>query len=118
MKQLLACVASLVLAVTFGGFTPAAGGQFATAVAVEYHLVAPVAPEAPVAPTKKKTPKPTATPSPTPASTTPTGRARSAADEDGDRWVQLAMIAGGGLLGSVLVFFGIGALLRRRRPGR
>ncbi|PZQ50540.1 MAG: hypothetical protein DI570_25380, partial [Phenylobacterium zucineum] len=64
---------------------------------------------------KKKTPKakPTATPTPTPPSPTPSPT-RTAAEIEGDRWVQLALIAGGGLLAAVLVFFAIGALLRHR----
>lgn len=65
---------------------------------------------------RKKKASASATPTPMPSST-PTPR--SAADEEGDRWLMLAAIAGGGLLVAVLVFFALGALLRRRpRSGR
>jgi hypothetical protein len=47
-----------------------------------------------------------------------TPRGRTAADEEGERWVQLAFVAGGGLLGAVALFFCIGALLRRRPKPR
>ena len=73
--------------------------------------------------TKKAKKKPKATPTPTPVATatpSPSPRVRTAAELEGDRWVQIALVAGGGLLGSVLAFFGIGALMRsgrRRRAG-
>jgi hypothetical protein len=63
--------------------------------------------------TKKKTPK--AKPSATPTVATPSPVAtRRPIDDEGERWVQLAVIGGGGLLACVLAFFGIGALLRHR----
>jgi hypothetical protein len=62
--------------------------------------------------TKKKTPKPK--PSATTASAAPTPSSRTAAEIEGDRWLQLAIIGGGSLLGCVLLFFAIGAFLRRR----
>ena len=64
--------------------------------------------------TKKKTPKPTVTPSKTIVPPTPVSTAKTAAELEGERWVQLAVIAGGGILGVVLVFFALGAFLRRR----
>jgi hypothetical protein len=107
-----ALVAALVLAVGLSAYLIGAVDAAAPAVAAGSHPL----PEA----TKKKTPKPTASPTPTPSST-PTPTTRSAADAEGERWVQLAVIAGGGLLGSVLVFFLLGWVLRRRprrRPRR
>ena len=75
---------------------------------------APVAKAAPKAAAKPAA-KPKATPTPTPTPTS--ARTRSAADIEGERWVQLAVIAGGGLLAAVIAFFVIGALLRRKpRP--
>ena len=86
-------------------------------------VVALPQPEATKTKKAKKTKKPQATPTPTPIATpthTPTPRGRTDAELEGDRWVQVALVAGGGLLGSVLAFFGIGALMRsgrRRRVG-
>jgi hypothetical protein len=113
VKPLLAAVAALALALTLGlGVTAPSARADSGGVAVQQHLL-------PAAPQKTSKPKPSKTPSPTatPAAATPTARTRSAAEEEGDRWVQIALIAGGGLLGCVIVFFGIGAVLRRRpRP--
>lgn len=109
VKPLVAGVAALLLAVTLGFAGPAViAGADAPAVAP----AGVVLPEAP-----KKTPKAKATPKPTPTPTpasTPTVRPRSAAEIEGDRWVQIATIAGGGMLGCVALFFAIGALLRRK----
>lgn len=109
MKSFVAMLAAVVLAVGTGLVvltTPVATAAYATGQQV--------LPEA----TRKKTPKKkkkstpkasaTATPSPSPSAT------RTAAEEDGERWVQLAVIGGGGLIACVLAFFGIGALMRRR----
>ena len=114
MKPLVAAVAALALALSLGLGVPAPPAQADSGgVVVSQHVL----PEAP-----KKTPKakPSKSPSPsaTPAASTPTARPRSAAEEEGDRWVQIAMVVGGGLLGCVLVFFGIGAVLRRRPRSR
>jgi hypothetical protein len=70
--------------------------------------------------TKKPKPKPSATPEPTPTTTaTPTpSRVPTAADLEGDRWLQVAVLAGIGLLGTVLLLFVIGALVRFRRKRR
>ncbi len=111
MKPLVAGLAALALAFTIGLSAPA---RPAHADPADGNVPQHALPAAPSKTTKPK-PKPSATPTPTPsASATTTARRRTAADEEGDRWVQLAMVAGGGLLGCVAVFFGIGALLRRR----
>jgi len=113
VKPLVAAFAALALALSLGLGAPAPPAQADSGgVVVQQHVL----PEAP-----KKTPKakPSKTPSPsaTPSAATPTARPRSAAEEEGDRWVQIALVVGGGLLGCVIVFFGIGAVLRRRpRP--
>lgn len=106
MKPLLACAVALVAALSLGLSAPVATGHPLIAPAAGQQLQAPAAPE-------KKTPKPSATPTATP-SPTPTVRQRSEAEIEGDRWVQIAWIGGGGLLGCVLVFFAIGALVRRK----
>jgi hypothetical protein len=112
VKPLLAAVAALALALTLGLGIPAPSARADSGVVVQQHLL----PAAPQKTSKAKPPK-TASPTPTPVVATPTTRTRSAAEEEGDRWVQIALVAGGGLLGCVIVFFGIGALLRRRpRP--
>ncbi len=114
MKPLVACLAALVLALTLG---LSASGQPANAYPAREPVPQHVLPAAPTKTTKPK-PKPSVTPTPTPSpSASATTRRRTAADEEGERWVQLALVAGGGLLGAVILFFGIGALLRRRpRP--
>ena len=115
MKPWVAGLAALVLALTFGLNASARPAQAGPALGpVPQHVL----PAAPTKTTKPK-PKPSVTPTPTPSpSATTTTRGRSAADEEGDRWVQLALVAGGGLLGAVALFFGIGALLRRRPKPR
>ncbi len=58
----------------------------------------------------------TTSPAPTP-SPTPTPRP----DPEGDRWIQLAIVGGGSLLGAVTLFMVIGGLIRvvnRRRSRR
>ena len=111
MKPLLACVAALALALILNLGAPATAAQpdsGAVAVAVAERVL-------PAAPQKTSKPKPPKkTPTPTPAVATPAATPRSAAEVEGERWVQIAMIVGGGLLGCVVVFFTIGALLRRR----
>ena len=118
MRAVAVALVALALTLTLGG-TPASGD------AVD-RPAAPVAgthpePLATKKPKPKKTPKPSpspsvsASPTPTPAPT------RRPVDEEGERWVQLAWVVGGGLLGSVLAFFAIGSLMRftaRRRAGR
>lgn len=112
---MVATVAALILAITMTG-TPAGANvnSGVPAVAVAQHPV----PEA----TKKKTPKPSPSASAaSAASASPSVATRRPVDEEGERWVQIALIAGGGLFGSVLVFFAIGSFMRwtsRRRSRR
>ena len=71
--------------------------------------------------TKKPKPKPSsASPSaePTPTATPTPSRVPTAAELEGDRWLQVAVVAGIGLLGTVVLLFGIGALVRFRRRRR
>lgn len=114
MKPLLAGVAALTLALSLGLGGPAPSAEAGPGAGVVQQYLLPAAPQK----TTKAKPQKTPSPSPTPAAATPTARPRSAAEEEGDRWVQIALVAGGGLLGCVLVFFGIGALLRRRPRSR
>jgi hypothetical protein len=109
MKSLVLLVATLALSLGLAiapGLAPASPSAWAGGV------------QPMPAATTKKPPKASATPSGTSSATpapAPTGK--SAVEEEGDRWLQLAVVGGGGLLAAVLVFFGIGALLRRRpRP--
>lgn len=118
VKTLVAMVAALVVALTLAGLP--FSGAHAEPRPADFAGQRPM-PEA----TKKKTPKatakPTATPSVQPTATPVPMPTRRPVDEEGERWVRIAMIAGGGLLGIVLVFFGIGSLLRytgRRRSAR
>jgi hypothetical protein len=113
MKPLVAGLAALVLALTFGLSASARPAQAGPAVGPVPQHVLPAAP----AKTTKPKPKPSASPTATPSATV-TPRGRTAADEEGERWVQLAFVAGGGLLGAVALFFCIGALLRRRPKPR
>ncbi|HEY3340072.1 MAG TPA: hypothetical protein VGK18_16355 [Propionicimonas sp.] len=114
MKPLVAGLAALALALTLGLSAPARPAKADPAGGVVPQHALPAAPSK----TTKPKPKPSATPTPSPSATA-TPRGRTAADEEGERWVQLALVAGGGLLGAVALFFGIGALLRRRpRPRR
>jgi hypothetical protein len=114
VKPLLAVVTALALALSIGLGVPA------LQAAADPGGVVAGRPLLPAAPQKTSKPKPAKTPSPTatPAAATPASRPRSTAEKEGDRWVQIAMVAGGGLLGCVIVFFGIGALLRRRPRSR
>ena len=108
MKLVAMLVATLVLAVGVG---VAASGHPASGQPAYAAGAYPV-PEA-----TKKTPKPKKTPTPAvmPSSVAPTfAPTRRPVDDEGDRWVQLALVGGGGLLAAVLAFFGIGALLRHR----
>ncbi|MCA0297336.1 MAG: hypothetical protein LCH96_18895 [Actinobacteria bacterium] len=102
MKALTAAFTAVILVLGLG-----LGGGVLVAPQAALAAGANPVPEA----TKKKTPKPTRSATPTP---TPTSTGRTPAQIEGDRWIQLAVIVGGGLIGSVLVFFLIGALLRRR----
>lgn len=104
MKSVAILFTALVLALGAGVVVSSA----ATAPPAQAAGLQPV-PEA----TTKKTPKPKATP--TTATPTPLATTRRPIDEEGDRWVQLALVGGGGLLACVVVFFGVGTL-RRRRP--
>lgn len=88
----LACALALLVSV---------GGPLGNSPAVAQPL--PVAPLASPDPT----PETTATPSP---ARTPRGQA----DPEGDRLVQLALVVGIGLIGTVLLLFVVGAVVRRR----
>lgn len=110
MKPLMAGLAALALALTLGVTAPSRPAQAEPARGPVPQHALPAAPSK----TTKPKPKPSASPTPTPSASTTATRHRTAADEEGERWVQLALVAGGGLLGCVALFFGIGALLRRR----
>jgi len=114
MKPLVAGLAALTLAAILGlGGTPGPA-QADPAAGVAPQHVLPAAPSKTTKPKPK--PKPTASPTASPSATA-APRTPTAAELEGERWVQLAMVAGGGLLGAVALFFAIGALLRRRpRP--
>jgi hypothetical protein len=116
MKPLVAGLAALALALSLGLSAPAPAAQADPGGVVAQHVL-PAAPSKTTKPKPKPKPtKPSATPTPTPEVST-VGRTRTAAEEEGERWVQIAMVAGGGLLGCVAIFFAIGAFLRRRpRP--
>jgi small neutral amino acid transporter SnatA (MarC family) len=108
MKPITLLVAALVLVVGVGLVVTGGPVPGQTAFAAGHPL-----PEA----TKKKTPK--AKPSATPTTATPSPIAtRRPIDEEGERWVQLAVVGGGGLLACVLAFFGVGYLMRRRTRAR
>lgn len=68
-------------------------------------------------PLPRATDEPSATPSADP-SASPTPAGRRPVDEEGDRWVNLATIAGIGLIGTVVAFMITGALMRRRSRRR
>jgi len=78
----------------------------------------PAAPALPAATTSPSaTPSGSAGPSTPVASPSPSPRP----DPEGDRWVQLAVVGGGGLLGAVVMFMVIGGIIRgvnRRRYRR
>ena len=58
-------------------------------------------------------PSATTTPGPTVTATaTATAKPTPRPDPEGERWVQLAIVGGGGLLGAVVFFMIIGSLLR------
>lgn len=85
-------------------------------------VLAPVLPDAAAAPAAPA-PQATATPSATPSATasgspSATPRPRPRPDPEGDRWVELAVIGGGSLLGAVLMFMLIGGLIRWRNRRR
>ena len=116
MKALVASLAALALALALAVFAPSHLAVADPAAGLVPQHVLPAAPSKTTKPKPK--PKPTATPTPTasPSASVPPRR-QTAAEEEGERWVQIAMVAGGGLLGSMALFFGIGTLLRRRpRP--
>lgn len=104
---MVAGIVGLLLAMGLGLASPVVIAR------AEIPAVAPAQHVLPEAPKKTPKAKPKPTPTPTPVST-PTVRPRSAGEVEGDRWVQIATIAGGGMLGCVALFFVIGALLRRK----
>lgn len=81
---------------------------------------AAAAPAAPVAPVPAATASPTATPTGQTPSGSPTrsSRATPRPDPEGDRWVELAVVGGGSLLGAVVMFMLIGGLIRWRNRRR
>ncbi len=91
----LACALALLVSVA---------GPLGSTPAVAQPL--PVAPLAPPNPAPAKT---TATPTQSPTMTP-----RGQADPEGDRLVQLALVVGIGLIGTVLLLFVVGAVVRRR----
>lgn len=110
VKPVLAGLLALVLALGIAGLAVEARAQPVPASAVGYHPL----PEA----TKKKKATPSATATPRPSAVTTT---RRPVDIEGERWVQIAMLAGGGLLAAVLAFFTVGTVLRfsaKRRARR
>ncbi len=123
MRAVAVALVALALTLALGG-TPASGTP-ASGHAVD-RPAAPVAgahpePLATKKPKPKKTPKPSPSPSVSQSPTPAPAPTRRPVDEEGERWVQLAWVVGGGLLGSVLAFFAIGSLMRftaRRRAGR
>lgn len=94
-----------LLAIALLGLTPAIPPATA-----DDHAV-PAAPAVPMA-----TESPSASPTPTPTSQYTPRAPRP--DPEGDRWVQLAVVGGGSLLGAVVAFMIIGGLLRWRTRRR
>lgn len=80
---------------------------------------ATAAPLAPL-PVPAATTSPSATPSGQSPSGTPaaTGRPTPRPDPEGDRWIELAVVGGGSLLGAVVMFMLIGGLIRWRNRRR
>lgn len=83
------------------------------------HVLAPVSqplPPLPMATTEPPgdaDPEESVSPSPSPSPTT-----RRPVDDEGDRWVNLALIGGIGLIGTVVVLLIAGGILRRRSRRR
>ena len=80
----------------------------------------PDASAAPLAPAPAATTSPSATPPDPNPSGTPAATPRPAPrpDPDGDRWIELAVVGGGSLLGAVVMFMLIGGLIRWRNRRR
>jgi len=87
------------------GFTVASSVAVAAPPAGGFPLVSPTPAPDTSTPTMSASPQPTLTPSP--------GPAIRPADED--QWVNLAMYGGGGLIGAIIFFMIIGAILRHFR---
>ena len=93
-------------------------------VALAALVVVPDAGAAPAAPAPVATTSPTATPTEPSSSATPSGTPRTTSrptprpDPEGDRWVELAVVGGGSLLGAVMMFMLIGGLIRWRNRRR
>ena len=87
-------------------------------------IVLPDAGAAPAAPVPVATTSPSATPTDPSSSATPSATPRSTTrpsprpDPEGDRWVELAVVGGGSLLGAVVMFMLIGGLIRWRNRRR
>ncbi|MDQ7991711.1 MAG: hypothetical protein REI45_03420 [Propionicimonas sp.] len=112
---------------THGRLRGAGRSVLVAALAVALALVAPAVPAAvaepalPAAPSATTTPTASPTPTATPASPSPSGSPTPRPDPEGDRWVQLAVVGGGSLLGAVVMFMVIGGIIRavnRRRYRR
>ena len=128
----LLAAAGLALLLSLPAFVPASADPPAAAPVPQATGPAAPAPQATKTPKSTKKPKPSKTPkaSPTPtespsAETSPTPSPSPSPsrrpDPEGDRWVQLAIVGGGSLLGAVMLFMVIGGLIRvvnRRRNRR
>ena len=113
MRHVAAAVTVLVLFIVTTGTAGAGSPSSAPTVAANVVLEAGTRPLA----TKKPTPKVSRSASPSPG---PTPSARRPVDDEGDRWMNLAVIGGVSLIGTVLILFVAGGLVRRsarRRQG-
>lgn len=113
MRHVAAAMTVLVLIIVTTGTAGAGSPSTAPMAATNVVLEAGLRPLA----TKKPTPKASPSASPSPG---PTPTARRPVDDEGDRWINLAVIGGVSLIGTVLILFVAGWLVRRsarRRQG-
>lgn len=114
----VAAALGLALLLSLPAFSPAAAdpGPLAPAPqATKTPTKTPKATSSPQAPDEDDD-QPTASPTPSPS---PSWTPRP--DPEGERWIQLAVVGGGSLLGAVVLFMVIGGLIRavnRRRTRR